>query len=85
MEVVGDGDSGVGGDGRGHARVRGPLVLEGHDGDSGLGGGGRGHAGVRGPLVLEGHDSDRGEAGAVVAMLVGVDHSWWWGPTAIMA
>jgi len=35
--------------------------------------------------VLEGHDSDRGEAGAVVAMLVGVDHSWWWGPTAIMA
>jgi len=55
------------------------------EGDSGVGGGGSGHLGVRGPLVVEGHERDRGEAGAVVAMLVGMDLSWWWGPTATVA
>ena len=55
------------------------------DVEYGIGRGGRGNDGWRAQLVKEGHDRDRGEAGAGVAMLVGVGHSWWWGPTATVA
>ena len=77
MVVRADVEYGIVWGGRGNDGGRGQLVEVAGDGDSGVGAGGRGHVGVRGPLVVEGHDRDRGEAGAVVAMLVGVDHSWW--------